>query len=159
MRSFAPWRFAALALFAPLAAGPAAAADFAGLRAWVGKYPSQPIDGQRFFTYPGLRPAMRRALGPRAWAHVKLIRGPEVPVVAVRGWVVAYRCQAHDCGDVNMAVAVRVARGLVLVCWRDAPAQPDAHWYRAGRRPRRDRGHGCPGDAAETRAALRRIGY
>jgi hypothetical protein len=81
-----------------------------------------------------------------------------VPVVAVDGYVVAYRCQAHDCGDKNMAVAVHPARGRVLVCWQNAPARPDARWYEAGQRPRVDDGYGCPGDANEVRAAFRRLG-
>ncbi len=144
---------------APVAARPASAADFTGLRAWVGKYPSDKVGRYSFFAYPGLAAAMKRAMGARAYAGVMGIVGPEVPVIEVDGYVVANRCQAHDCGDKNMSVAVHIARGRVLVCWQNAPSRSSARWYEAGHRLRVDTAYGCPGDVREAHAAFRRLGY
>jgi hypothetical protein len=152
-------RLAVLALLVPLAMGASAAsaADFSGLRAWVGKYPYDKIGGHQFFSYPGLPKAMRRALGTKT-AQVAAVQGPEVPVVAVDGWIVAHRCQAHDCGDKNVSVLVHPASGRVVVCWMNAPDEESALWFAAGRRPARDSRQGCPSDVDEVRAALRRRG-
>ncbi len=153
-------RLAAALVFAfGLSGAEAAAADFSGLRAWVGKYPYDKIGGHQFFSYPGLPAAVKRALGAKADRQMAKVRGPEVPVVAVDGWVVAHRCQAHDCGDKNVSVLVHVASGRVLVCWLHAPDRADARWYEAGKPPKRDPNQGCPSEVEEVRAAFRRLGY
>ncbi len=150
---------AVLFLVPALFGAEAAAADYSGLRAWVGKYPYDKIGGRQFFTYPGLPAAMQRALGKKDDRRVAKMQGPEVPVVATGGWIVAHRCQAHNCGDKNMSVLVHVASGRVLVCWLNAPTRSSARWYEAGAAPKRDPGQGCPSEIDEVRAAFRRLGY
>ena len=152
-------RLGAAFLLVPALFGAAAAADYSGLRAWVGKYPYDKIGGHQFFTYPGLPAAVRGALGKKHDRRVARMSGPEVPVTAVGGWIVAHRCQAHDCGGKNMSVLVHVASGRVLVCWLNAPIRSGARWYEAGKRPKRDSGQGCPSEVDEVRAAFQRLGY
>ena len=160
MRLRAFGRLAALFLTVPAVLGAEAmAADLSGLRAWVGKYPYDQIGGRQFFTHAGMPAAMRRALGNKDDRRVAKVRGPEVPVVAVDGWVVAHRCQAHDCGNKNVSVLVHVASGRVLVCWLNAPHRSAARWYEAGKPTKRDPGQGCPSEAGEVRAAFWRLGY
>lgn len=152
-------RIAAVAAgFALAAAGGASAADLTGLQAWAGKYPSDRIGGRQFFDHPGLRAEMRKTMGDRAYRDWQKIRGPEGPVVRAGDYVAAWRCQQHDCGDKNSTAIARLAKGDVVVCWQHAPDQPARRWYIPGRAPVEERGEGCPQDAGEVGAAIRRLG-
>jgi hypothetical protein len=151
--------FAALAGCAmALASGAALAADFSGLQAWVGKYPSDRIGGRTFFAYPGVQAEMRKAMGEPAYRAALRIQGPEGVVVRVGDHLAAWRCMAHDCGDKNTTVVARLAKGDVVVCVQLAPQQAARRWYIAGRAPVDERGEGCPFDEAEIRAAIQRLG-
>lgn len=163
MLSLARLRIAALAslIAGPLCLlGSADAADLSGLAAWVGKYPFDRVGGRQFYDYPGLRAELRRTLGAEAYRAVERIKGPEVPVVRVEGYIAAYRCMAHDCGDRNTTTIVRLARGDVVVCWHGGPGAA-TRWFIPGRSPVAQadaRGGGCPSDEAELRGAVRRFG-
>lgn len=147
---------ALLALVPLCAPGSAVAADFSGLAAWVGKYPFDRVGGRQFYDYPGLQVAMRKTLGAAAYRAIQRIKGPAVPVVRVDGYVAAYQCMAHDCGDKNTTTIVRLAQGDVVVCWHDAP-RASTRWFVPGRAIRVD-GRGCPSEEAELRGAIRRLG-
>ena len=159
-----PWtaisrvRVAAVAAGAmALAAGSALAADFSGLQAWVGKYPSNRIGGRTFFDHPGVRAEMRKTMGEPAYRALQRIRGPEGVVVRVGDHVAAWHCMAHDCGDKNTTTIARLAKGDVVVCVQLAPAQAARRWYIPGRAPVDERGECCPFDAGEIGAAVRRL--
>lgn len=140
------------------AAGGASAADFAGLQAWAGKYPSDRIGGRTFFDYPGLRAEMRKAMGTQAYAALQRLQGPEGVVVRVGEHIAAWHCQQHDCGDKNSTTIARLAKGDVVVCWQQAPDRPARRWYIPGRPPVDETGGGCPFDANEIGAAIQRLG-
>jgi len=148
---------ASLAAFAAVSG--AAAADFNGLQPWVGKYPSNRIGGKTFFDYPGLRAEMRKTMGAQPYAGLQQIRGPEGVVVRVGDHIAAWYCQQHDCGDKNATVIARLAKGDVVVCWQHAPEQPARRWYIPGRAPVDESGEGCPYEAADIGAAIRRLGF
>jgi len=153
-------RKVALAGFVTFLAAPGAfAADFAGLQAWVGKYPSDRIGNRQFFDYPGVRAEMRKAMGEQAYRGVQQIRGPQGLVVRVGDYIAAWHCMAHDCGDKNTTVIARLGKGDVVVCWQHAPVPPARRWYIPGRAPIDERGEaGCPFDAGDVGAAIRRLG-
>lgn len=152
-------RAVVLASFIALsAAGSASAADFTGLQAWVGKHPSNRIGGRQFFDHPGLRAEMRKTMGERAYRGLQGISGPEGLVVRVGDFIAAWHCQQHDCGDKNTTTIARLAKGDVVICWQHAPEQAARRWYIPGRAPVDERGEGCPQDAAELGAAIRRLG-
>jgi hypothetical protein len=146
------------AIFAFVAAGGAAAADLKGLQAWAGKYPSDRIGGRTFFDFPGVRAEMRKTMGEQAYRGWQKILGPEGPAVRVGDHVAAWHCQQHDCGDKNATIIARLATGDVVVCWQHAPDQPARRWYIPGRAPVDERGEGCPHEAADVGAAIRRLG-
>lgn len=139
-------------------AGGVSAADLSGLQAWVGKYPSDRIGGRRFFDHPGLVAEMRKTMGAEAYRALQEMRGPEGPVVRAGEFIAAWRCQQHDCGDKNATVILRLAKGDVVVCWQHAPERPAHRWYVPGRAPADQREGGCPQEAAEVAAAVRRLG-
>jgi hypothetical protein len=140
------------------AAGNASAAELSGLQAWVGKYPSDRIGGRQFFDYPGLRAEMRKTMGDRAYRAAQQIRGPEGPVVRAGEYIAAWHCMAHDCGDKNTTTIVRLGRGDVVVCVQMVPDRPARRWYIPGRATVDERAEGCPSEAREVAAAIRRLG-
>ncbi len=159
MTIVSPLRILALAACLALStAGGASAADLSGLQAWVGKYPSDRIGGRRFFDHAGLVAEMRKTMGPQAYTALQQMRGPEGPVLRAGEYIAAWRCQQHDCGDKNSTVIVRVAKGDVVVCWQHAPERPAHRWYIPGRAPVDNPEGGCPQEATEVMAAVRRLG-
>jgi hypothetical protein len=147
-----------MAVAAMAAASGVSAADFSGLQAWVGKYPSDRIGGRRFFDHPGLRAEMRKTLGDQAYRAEQGIRGPEGVVVRVGDHIAAWHCMQHDCGDKNTTTIARLGAGDVVVCLQLAPDRPASRWYIPGRAPVDERGEGCPFDAGDVAAAIRRLG-
>lgn len=151
---------AAIAVCAALiTAASAWAADLSALHAWVGKYPFDRVGKHRFFDHPGLRDEMRKTMGAEAYRALQQIKGPANPVVRVGDHIAAWQCMAHDCGDKNTTIIARLAKGDVVVCWQHAPERPSARWYVPGRAPVDEPGgNGCPSDAKEIGAAIRRLG-
>jgi hypothetical protein len=119
------------------AASPALAADPSQ---WVGKYPSDRIDGKTFWETLG--PALDAAVGTRLGTTVRRGWGPEIPVVASGGWVIAYACKAHDCGDNSVTVAVSPQR-RVIACTFVNDEKDRGTWREAGRPPK-TRSTACP---------------
>ncbi len=141
---------AALLVLGSAAALPAWAADPSQ---WVGKYPSDKIDGRTL--WDTLEPALDAAIGARLGTTVRRGWGPEEPVVASGGWVVARACKTHECGDNNVTVAVSPQRRLIA-CTLVNDNQDRGTWREPGR-PARARGDGCP-ESNDMVAAMRRDG-
>ena len=153
--------FLSVALVAAIAAAGAeraAAADFSGLAAWVGKYPFDRVRGRTLLDYPGLRPEIQRLLGAQAYAEWNIIRGPSPPVMRVGEHVAANYCQAHDCADKNTTILVHLRTGAIALCWTNQPATAGARWFVSGRAVKLERDPSCPGNEDEVRASLRRLG-
>ena len=112
------------------------------LSRYVGKYPSDPLDGRTFMTEPAVRAAVERATADPAIRRFVLAgAGPESPIAMKDGNVTAWGCEQHNCGDHNWTVQMSRDGASGGLCIEDA-ARGQATWYAGGRPDRRS--ETCP---------------
>lgn len=116
-----------------------AAADLAAVASWAGQYPSDKVvGGQSLWSQKEVQAAMRAALGPRYLELVKKkhLQGPEALVAANgAGVLVAWSCQAHDCGDNQISVFFDTGSGTAEACLRvaDRSGRVQDLWFADGK--------------------------
>jgi hypothetical protein len=106
---------ASIAVTAGLLSPPLAHADPVELKAFIGKYPFDRINGRSLLQVPELRARLQALLGRAGINDIERM-SVSVPVEEHAGWLVAHGCQPHDCGDEQWTVAVNLSDYGVRVC-------------------------------------------
>lgn len=108
-----------------------AAADLGG---YVGKYPFDKMDGVSFLEAPAVRAAVTATVPDgriRAWVFEKA--GPQSPIALKDGRLLAWGCEAHNCGAHNWTIVIDPAGTAAELCYFDEGTDPgSARWYLAG---------------------------
>ncbi|MCW4462247.1 hypothetical protein OK349_11065 [Sphingomonas sp. BT-65] len=133
----------------------AAAKASVSLSGYVGKYPGDKVDGQRFLDNPLVKAAIRSVLrdaDDRAFIYGT--RGLEVPIYEKNGRIVAWGAENRAEDSYNWAVAITPDGGKADVCIYKAvaPVEPDAfassQWFSAGKEGIMMQGQ-CPSEKAD----------
>lgn len=118
------------------------ASELADIRWWVGKYPSQKVDGRDLFRFQPLNAALQKTLGPAKFRAFLKFRqdSVEFPVEKYGQSVIHIQlCERHNCGHNQIHLFVETARERVLVCQREVvmtrrSVTGSATWSAEGRR-------------------------
>lgn len=113
------------------------------LRAYIGHYPKDAVDGVAFYDRTEVALALDDAVGDAVVRRmVRADAGPQTPIFAQDQRIAAWGCEAHDCGDHNWAFLLDPKTGKGELCYHDASAAMPTRWY-AGGAPRARAGD-CP---------------
>lgn len=112
------------------------------LSAYIGKHPSEKLSGLTFLEQPQVKAAVEQTV-PDAEVRDFIFHynGPDAPIVAKAGRILAWGCERHNCGYHNWAVSVLPDGSSPEICFYhdDEHADGAAHWF-------------LPGGKAETRS-------
>jgi hypothetical protein len=100
-----------------LFSGPIARAgdDPGDLKAFVGKYPFDRVDGRSLLQAPELRSRLQALLGRSGVNDIDRL-SVSVPVEEHAGWIVAHGCRPHNCSEEQWTLAVSLFDYSVRVC-------------------------------------------
>ena len=146
-----PNAVANVATAAPAGAGETAnrAATAGGpLSKYVGHHPSEAVDGTRFLDEPAVRKAVAANVpDAKIRDFVFNYSGPDAPIVAKNGKILAWGCERHNCGYHNWSVAIAPDGGSAEICFyhNDDSADGPATWYLPGGKTEKRAGN-CPAD-------------
>lgn len=89
--------------------------DPAALKAWIGMYPHDRVQGLTFLENPEVQTRIADALGPRAVSQIRdmTIVGP---ILQRSDWLIAYGCQPHVCADAKWWVAINLKSFETRAC-------------------------------------------
>ncbi len=102
------------------------------LDAWVGKHPSEKIEGITFLAQPSVKAAVTAAVSDaKVRDFVFGYDGPDAPIVKKAGRVLAWGCEKHNCGYHNWSVSITPDGSSAEVCFyqNDAKADGPSTWY------------------------------
>jgi hypothetical protein len=106
------------------------------LDAWVGKHPSEKVDGVTFLAQPSVKAAITATVpDAKVRDFVFGYNGPDAPIVKKDGGrILAWGCEAHNCGYHNWSVSITPDGASAEVCFYQNNAKPDGPsiWYVAG---------------------------
>jgi predicted aspartyl protease len=120
-------------------------ANPAEMRAWVGKYPIDRLQGLTFLERPAVQILINAALGSDAVSQMKEM-SVVTPIEESSGWLIARGCQPHLCVDGQWLVAINLVNLEIRACL----ARVDSSTVRFGASGRsyidvpRVRDGGCP---------------
>ena len=116
------------------------------LAAYVGQYPSDPIDGVAFRDHHLVRAALIQAGGSDAPVEQILSgSGPSTPIeTAADGRILSWGCEQHNCGPHNWTLLVAADGSNPELCYHDEDATPATVWLMNGRPT--DRSGDCPSE-------------
>jgi len=102
--------------------------------AYVGKVPNEPVGRVLFFDRTDVSKALIDAVRDNATrAHFSERHGPEKPIYARDGKVVAAGCDAQDCGTDNWAFRFDPATGTGEACYHDGRTMGgSSRWFANG---------------------------
>lgn len=118
------------------------------LSKYVGKHPSDAVDGTRFLDEPAVKAAVAASVpDPAVRNFVFNYNGPDAPIVAKDGRILAWGCERHNCGYHNWSVAITPDGTNAQVCFYHDDDSPDgpATWY-LPRGKTETRPGNCPSD-------------
>ena len=101
------------------------------LTAFVGKYPTDTVDGVTFFDRTEVANALIGAVGDDKLRRLMTGRdGVTVPIFRSRGAIGAHGCEQHDCAGRNWTFLVSPDGGTARACFHDAAAMgATSRWY------------------------------
>ena len=105
------------------------------LSKYVGKHPSDTVGGTRFLDEPAVKAAVAASVPDSAVRNfVFNSNGPDAPIVAKDGRVLAWGCERHNCGYHNWSIAITPDGTNADVCFYhdDDSADGPATWYLPG---------------------------
>lgn len=130
------------------AAAPASPPAAGLLSAYVGKYPFDKVEGRTFLDQPSVKAAVAATVGDAGVRKfVFTSNGPNAPIVLKDGRLLAWGCEAHNCGYHNWTIAITPDGGDAQVCFyhNDESAEGASTWYLPGGRTEKRAGN-CPSD-------------
>ncbi|WEK00895.1 MAG: hypothetical protein P0Y59_04155 [Candidatus Sphingomonas phytovorans] len=116
------------------------------LDVWAGKHPSEKIDGVTFLGQPSVKAAVIAVVpSGKVRDFVFGYNGPDAPIVKKDGRLLAWGCEAHNCGYHNWSIAITPDGSNAEVCFYqdDAKADGPSTWYVAGGKTEQRPGN-CP---------------
>lgn len=127
--------------------GSAGAKARAGLAKYVDWRPRESEGGRSFLTEPAVRKAIAANVRDAQIRNfIYRYNGPDAPIAMRRdGRVIAWGCEAHNCGFHNWAVAITPDGKRAEVCYYHNDDEPDgtSTWYLPGGRTVKRDGN-CP---------------
>lgn len=101
---------------------------------YVSKFPNDPVGGVLFFDRTDVSKALVDAVHDNAIrAHFSESHGPEKPIYARNGKVIAAGCNARDCSGDNWAFEFDPATGTGEACYHDTTTMQDSsRWFANG---------------------------
>lgn len=123
-------------------------ANTAILLKYVGKHPSEALDGTRFVDEPTVRNAVAATVtDAEIRAFVSNYGGPDAPIVVKDGRILAWGCERHNCGYHNWSVSITPDGRSAEVCFYHNDDSPDgpAMWYLPTGKTEKRPGN-CPSD-------------
>jgi hypothetical protein len=118
------------------------------LSKYVGKHPSELVGGTRFLDEPVVQKAVAASV-PEGAARKFVFGydGPDAPIVAKAGRILAWGCERHNCGYHNWSVAITPEGTAAEVCYYRNDDQPDGQsiWYLPGGKTEQRAGN-CPSE-------------
>lgn len=115
------------------ATAPAKGAEDTGLAAYVGKYPFDEVNGVAWSDHPAVKAGLAATVtDPKIRETIATRAGPSAPIEIYEGKVMAWACEAHNCGPHQWAVLVDPASGATDACYYDEAVDSGrAHWFLA----------------------------
>lgn len=129
-------------------AAPASPPPAGLLSAYVGKYPFDKVEGRTFLDQPSVKAAVAATVGDAGVRRfVFTSNGPNAPIALKDGRLLAWGCEAHNCGYHNWTVAITPDGKDAQVCFyqNDASAEGESTWYLPGGRTEKRAGN-CPSE-------------
>lgn len=110
-------------------------AAVSGVARYVGKYPFDKVDGKSWNSDPAIIAAINAAVtDAKVRALVLEGDGPSSPITQKDGKVIAWACQAHNCGPHNWTTIVDPVSGAAEICYVDDETAPGkTRWFRNGK--------------------------
>jgi len=104
-----------------------------GLAAYVGKYPFDKVNGVAWSDHPAVKAGLAATVtDPRIRETIATRAGPSAPIERHEGKVMAWACEAHNCGPHQWAVLIDPATGATDACYYDEAVDSGrAHWFLA----------------------------
>lgn len=118
------------------------------LTRYVGKHPSAPVDGTRFLDESVVRTAVAGIVSDAAVRKFVFgYDGPDAPIVAKAGRILAWGCERHNCGYHNWSISITPDGTNAEVCFYRDDKRPDGEstWYLAGGKTEQRPGN-CPSE-------------
>ena len=112
-------------------AAPAAARPTGFLARYVDMRPREVEDGRSFLGEPAVRKAVAGVRDARVRDFILHYDGPDAPIAAKNGRILAWGCEAHNCGFHNWSVSITPDGSSAEVCYYEDDERPDgsATWY------------------------------
>lgn len=126
----------------------AATATDGPLSKYIGKHPSDAVDGTRFLDEPMVVKAVAATVPDAAVRKFVFdYDGPDAPIVAKAGRILAWGCERHNCGYHNWSIAITPEGASAEVCFYRDKDRPDGSstWYLPGGKTERRAGN-CPSE-------------
>lgn len=127
---------------------PAPAPTEGALSKYVGKHPSDEVDGGRFLDEATVKAAVAATV-PHAAVRKFVFNydGPDAPIVVKDGRILAWGCERHNCGYHNWAILITPDGASADVCYYDNDDRPDgpSTWYLQGAKTEQRAGS-CPSE-------------
>jgi len=129
---------ACLLLFVSLLGCRSVAAGDAGLsdlKQWVGKYPSDKIDGKTVWDNATLRSLISGLMKDNAatYFYDELTRGVDIPVEAQDNVLKIFVCRKHECFYNSATVFADTKKNKLSICWHRVEDERDT-WMSTGHR-------------------------
>lgn len=132
----------------PIPGSSATAAAEGALSKYVGKHPSEQVDGTRFLDEASVRKAVAANVTDAAVRKFVFdYDGPDAPIVAKAGRILAWGCERHNCGYHNWSIAIAPDGTDAEVCYYHDNDRPDgtSTWYLPGGKSEQRPGN-CPSE-------------
>jgi hypothetical protein len=126
--------------------GSAGARARAGLAKYVDWRPRESEGGLSFLAEPAVRRAVAAVRDAQVREFIRNYNGPDAPIAQRKdGRLIAWGCEARNCGFHNWAVAIRPDGSGAEICYYHDDDDPDgtSTWYLAGGRTVKRAGN-CP---------------
>lgn len=110
----------------------AAATASGPLSKYVGKHPSDAVNGTRFLDEPMIVNAVAATVPDTAVRKFIFdYNGPDAPIVTKAGRILAWGCERHNCGYHNWSIAITPDGASAEVCYYREQERPDGNstWY------------------------------
>jgi hypothetical protein len=112
---------------------------------WIGRFPSERVNGKTFLEHPDVRRRVTRILGADALSDMNEMRA-SFRAQKYNNWLVVSGCQPHMCVDAQWTVAIHLVSNETWVC--SAPLNADfvlvGTTHKKPTRLPRKQGSGCP---------------
>lgn len=106
------------------------------LSRYVGKYPSDALDGVGFFDRTEVANALIAAVPEEKLRRTIVSReATQTPIFARDGRIGAHGCQPHDCGDDNWTFLITDSGASGIACRHELGDGKNSRWYSGSAKP------------------------